>query len=176
MAPPSACPVCGSEVIREEDILYCTGGLECPAQIRSTLMHFVSRDAMDIEDLGKEHIALFVKEGKLRHVNDFYQLKESDIESLFRKKARQQRRNLSRKKINAWFNAWETLQRDEIPELLMLLMAMEIPHVSGAQISRLATRFASLDALREAASEELDAAGLNKAARRSIGTFLENLP
>ena len=174
VTPPPVCPVCGSEVIREEDILYCTGGLECPAQIRSTLMHFVSRDAMDIEDLGKEHIALFVKEGKLRHVDDFYQLKESDIESLFRKRARKQRRNLSRKKINAWLNAWETLQRDEIPELLMLLMAMEIPHVSGAQISRLATRFASLDALREAASEELDAAGLNKAARRSIGTFLKD--
>ena len=56
-----------------------------PAQIRSTLMHFVSRDAMDIEDLGEEHIAMFVVEGKLRHVDDFYQLKESDIESLFRK-------------------------------------------------------------------------------------------
>lgn len=174
--PPSACPVCGSEILREEDLLYCTGGLECPAQVRSTLMHFVSRDAMDIENLGEEHIALFVKEGKLRHVDDFYQLKESDIESLFRKKARKQRRDLSRKKIEAWLNAWETLQRDETPELPALLMAMEIPHVSGAQISRLATRFASLDALREAASEELDAAGLNKAARRSIGTFLKDSP
>lgn len=173
VTPPSSCPVCGSEVIREEDILYCTGGLECPAQIRSTLMHFVSRDAMDIEDLGEEHIAMFVEEGKLRHVDDFYQLKESDIEGLFRKKARKQRRNLGRKKIEAWLSAWETLQRGETPKLPVLLMAMEISHVSGAQISRLATRFASLDALREAASEELDAAGLNKAARRSIGTFLE---
>ena len=143
VTPPSACPVCGSEVIREEDILYCTGGLECPAQIRSTLMHFVSRDAMDIEDLGEEHIAMFVEEGKLRHVDDFYQLKESDIESLFRKKARKQRRNLSQKKIKAWLNAWEILQCSEIPELPVLLAALEIPHVSGAQVSRLAVGFAS---------------------------------
>lgn len=174
VAPPSTCPVCGSEVIREEDILYCTGGLECPAQIRSTLMHFVSRDAMDIEGLGDEHIAMFVEEGKLRHVDDFYQLKESDIENLFRKKARKQRRNLSRRKIEAWLNAWETLQRGEIPELPVLLAALEIPHVSGAQVSRLAAGFASLDALQKAASEELNAAGLNKAAQRSIGTFLED--
>ncbi|MDE0611287.1 MAG: NAD-dependent DNA ligase LigA [Gammaproteobacteria bacterium] len=173
VTPPSACPVCGSEVIREEDILYCTGGLECPAQIRSTLIHFVSRDAMDIEDLGEEHIAMFVEEGKLRHVDDFYQLKESDIESLFRKKARKQRRNLSRKKIKAWLNTWETLQCSEIPELPVLLAALEIPHVSGAQVSRLAAGFASLDALQKATSEELNAAGLNKAARQSIGTFLE---
>ena len=174
VAPPSACPVCGSEVIREEDILYCTGGLECPAQIRSTLMHFVSRDAMDIEDLGEEHIAMFVEEGKLRHVDDFYQLKESDIESLFRKKARKQRRNLSRKKIKAWLNAWETLQYGEIPELPTLLTALEISHVSGAQIDRLTAGFSSLDALQEATPEELDAAGLNKAARKAISGFLED--
>lgn len=173
VAPPSVCPVCGSEVIREEDILYCTGGLECPAQIRSTLMHFVSRDAMDIENLGEEHIAMFVEEGQLRHVDDFYQLKKSDIERLFRKKARKQRRNLNRKKIEAWLNAWETLQCGELPELPVLLTALEIPHVSGAQVNRLATGFASLDALQEATSEELNAAGLNKAARQSINTFLE---
>lgn len=171
VAPPSACPVCGSETIREEDILYCTGGLECPAQVRSTLMHFVSRDAMDIEDLGEESIAMFVEGGKLRHVDDFYQLKESDIESLFREKARKQRRNLSRKKIEAWLNAWETLQRGEIPELPVLLTALKLSHVADAQINSLAARFASLDALREAASEELDKAGLNQNARRSIDTF-----
>ena len=172
VTPPPACPVCGSEVIREEDILYCTGGLECPAQVRSTLMHFVSRDAMDIEDLGEEHITMFVEEGKLRHVDDFYQLEESDIERLFRKKTRKQRRNLSRKKIEAWLDAWETLQCDEIPDLPVLLTALEIPHVSGTQVNRLATAFSSSDALRNATPEELDAVGLNKAARQSIGTFL----
>ena len=105
--PPPECPVCGAEVIREEDILYCSGGLECPAQVRSTLMHFVSRDAMDIEGLGEEHIAMLVEEKKLRHVDDFYQLGEPDIEELLRKKARKQRRETSRKKIEAWRDAWE---------------------------------------------------------------------
>lgn len=171
--PPPVCPACGSEIIREEDILYCTGGLECPAQVRSTLMHFVSRDAMDIEDLGEEHITMFVDEGKLRHVDDFYGLKESDIKSLFRKKTRKQRRGLSRTKIEAWRKAWETLQRGEFPELSVLFTALEVVHISGAQINRLAAKFSSFDALQGATPTELDAAGLNKAARQAIGTFLE---
>ena len=172
MEPPPVCPACGSEIIREEDILYCTGGLECPAQIRSTLMHFVSRDAMDIEDLGEEHITMFVDEGKLRHVDDFYGLKESDIEDLFREKTRKQREDLSRTKTEAWHDTWEALQRDEFPNLFALLTALEITHVSGAQINRLADKFASFDTLQKATPEELDAAGLNKAARQSIGEFL----
>ena len=169
---PSACPDCGSEVIREEDILYCTGGLECPAQIRSTLLHFVSRDAMNIEDLGEEHITMFVEKGKLRHVDDFYGLKESDIENLFQEKTKKQRRGLSGKKSEAWHDAWEALQRDEFPTLFSLLTALEITHISGAQIDRLTDKFASFEALQEATPKELDAAGLNKAARQSIGEFL----
>lgn len=175
ITPPLACPVCGSEIVREEGTLYCTGGLECPAQIRSTLMHFVSRDAMDIENLGEEHIALFAKKGKLRHVDDFYQLKESDIEDLFRKKTSKQRRSLSRQKIEAWRDAGEVLQRGEFPELSVLLTALEIRHISGVQINRLAAEFASFGALRKATPKELDAAGLNKAARRSIVEFLDGL-
>ena len=174
--PPPVCPACGSEVIREEDILYCTGGLECPAQIRSTLMHFVSRDAMDIEDLGEEHITMFVEEGKLRHVDDFYGLKKSDIEALFRKKTKKQRKGLSEKKAEAWREAWEALQREELPTLPILLTALEVSHVSGVQIGRLTDRFASFEALQEATPEELDAAGLNKAARRIIGRFLGDSP
>ncbi len=176
VAPPSACPACGSEVIREDDILYCTGGLECPAQIRSTLMHFVSRDAMDIEDLGEEHIALFVEKGKLRHVDDFYRLTASDIEDVFRKKARKQRRARARGKIEAWLDAWATLQRGETPGLPVLLTALEIVHVSGAQIKQLSARFASLEALWAATDAELNAARLSKDARKAIGAFLKGAP
>ena len=171
--PPPVCPACSSEVIREEDTLHCTGGLECPAQVRSTLMHFVSRDAMDIEDLGEEHIAMFVNEGKLRHVDDFYGLEEPDIESLFRKKTRKQRRDLSRAKIEAWREAWQVLQRGEFPELWVLFTALEVTHISRAQANRLAARFASFDALRGASPMELEAAGLSKEVRQSIGTFLD---
>ena len=171
---PSVCPDCGSEIIREEDILYCTGGLECLAQVRSTLLHFVSRDAMNIEDLGEEHIAMFVDKGKLRHVDDFYRLKESDIEDLFRKKARKQRRDLSRAKIEAWRDAWEALQRGEFPELSVLLTALEITDIFAARINRLATSFTSFDAFREATDGELAAAGLNEKARKSISDFLKD--
>ena len=170
--PPPVCPACGSEILQEEDILYCTGGLECLAQVRSTLLHFVSRDAMDIEDLGEEHITMFVDEGKLRHVDDFYRLKESDIKDLFRKKTRKQRRDLSRTKIKAWRDSWESLQRGEFPNLPVLLTALEITHISGAQINRLVTGFPSFDSLRRATPQELNAVGLNKAARQSIEAFL----
>ena len=177
ITPPSACPVCGSEVLQDEDILYCTGGLECLAQVKSTLMHFASRDAMDIEGLGEENITMFVESdlesSQVGHVDKFYRLRESDIEDLFRKKTRKQRRDLIRKKIEAWRDTWEALQGGKFPELPALLTALEILHISGAQIKRLAVGFASFEALRAATSEELDALGLNKKARRSLGKFLE---
>ena len=170
--PPPVCPVCGSEIVREDDILYCTGGLECPAQVRSTLVHFVSRDAMNIENLGEEHIAALVDEGKLRHVDDFYGLTEFDIETLLRKKARKQRRALIFEKIKAWRDASKALRRGEDPELSVLLTALGITYVFGAQIKGLAARFTSFEALRKATPEQRAAGCLNAKARQSMEEFL----
>jgi DNA ligase (NAD+) len=80
---PTRCPVCGSTLAREEDAAetYCTGGLFCQAQARERLLHFVSRNAFDIEGLGEKNIQLFYEKGSLRTPVDIFTLEERDRHS-----------------------------------------------------------------------------------------------
>jgi DNA ligase (NAD+) len=77
---PTHCPVCGSTLAREEDAAetYCTGGLVCPAQARERLLHFVSRNAFDIERLGEKNIRLFYECGSIRTPVDIFTMEERD--------------------------------------------------------------------------------------------------
>jgi len=80
---PTRCPVCGSTLAREEDAAetYCTGGLFCQAQARERLLHFVSRNAFDIEGLGEKNIRLFYEKGLIRTPVDIFTLEERDRHS-----------------------------------------------------------------------------------------------
>jgi DNA ligase (NAD+) len=77
---PTRCPVCGSTLAREEDAAetYCTGGLFCPAQAKERLLHFVSRNAFDIEGLGEKNIELLYEKGLIRTPVDIFTLEERD--------------------------------------------------------------------------------------------------
>lgn len=80
---PAHCPVCGSALAREEDAAetYCTGGLFCEAQVKERLLHFVSRNAFDIEGLGEKNIRLFHEKGLIRTPVDIFTLAERDRRS-----------------------------------------------------------------------------------------------
>ena len=80
---PTHCPVCGSTLAREEDAAetYCTGGLFCQAQAKERLLHFVSRNAFDIEGLGEKNIRLFYEKGLIRTPVDIFTLEERDRRS-----------------------------------------------------------------------------------------------
>jgi DNA ligase (NAD+) len=80
---PTHCPVCGSTLAREEDAAetYCTGGLVCQAQVKERLLHFVSRNAFDIEGLGEKNIGLFYEKGLIRTPVDIFTLEERDRRS-----------------------------------------------------------------------------------------------
>lgn len=81
---PDNCPVCGSEVGRYENKVacYCLN-ISCPAQLRARLLHFVSRDNMDIEGLGPAVIDELLSHGKLQSVADIYSLTFSDLSRLW---------------------------------------------------------------------------------------------
>lgn len=80
---PTRCPVCGSALAREEDAAgtYCTGGLFCQAQSMERLLHFVSRNAFDIEGLGEKNIRLLYEKGVIRNPVDIFTLEERDRRS-----------------------------------------------------------------------------------------------
>ncbi len=80
-AMPDACPVCGSDLVREEGeaAFRCTGGLTCGAQRREALRHFASRRAMDIEGLGEKQADALVEYGFVESIADLYALDVADL-------------------------------------------------------------------------------------------------
>ncbi len=78
---PSHCPVCGSEIVREEDAAAwrCSGELSCPAQRKEAIAHFASRRAMDIDGLGAKYIETLVDAGIVRGVADLYRITRDQL-------------------------------------------------------------------------------------------------
>lgn len=78
---PRACPVCGSEIVREEGeaAWRCSGELSCPAQRKEAIAHFASRKAMDIDGLGDKYIETLVDAGIVRGVADLYALNRDQL-------------------------------------------------------------------------------------------------
>lgn len=80
---PRVCPVCGAEAIREEGeaAVRCTG-IECSAKLFRNLVHFVSREAMNIDGLGENIIGQLLDRELIHNISDIYALKFEDIASL----------------------------------------------------------------------------------------------
>ncbi|MBE9561811.1 MAG: NAD-dependent DNA ligase LigA, partial [Proteobacteria bacterium] len=83
---PEQCPACNSDVVRvkEEAVARCTGGLICPAQRQQALQHFVSRQAMDIDGLGKQLIVQLVTNNLINNPADIYSLTHKQLAGLER--------------------------------------------------------------------------------------------
>ena len=79
---PDSCPACGSDVVRDGEHHYCSGGVACPAQLKGRLEHFASREAMDIEGVGEEAVSVLVKEGLVEELPDLYDLTAEDLRAL----------------------------------------------------------------------------------------------
>lgn len=79
---PNHCPVCGSSVGREGAYYYCTGQLVCGAQLKGAIEHFASKQALNIEGLGKKTVAQLVDEGLVRSLADLYRLTNDDLVAL----------------------------------------------------------------------------------------------
>lgn len=80
---PEACPACGSPVVHEEgEVAYRCVSIDCPAQLKERLLHWVSRGCMDIDGVGEELVDKLMAAGLVRDVSDFYRLSADDIACL----------------------------------------------------------------------------------------------
>lgn len=141
---PSVCPECGWRVERqgEEAAIRCTNP-HCPALGREGLIHFVSRDAMNIDGCGPSVINALLDAGLVRDAADLYSLRKEDLLKLER---------MGEKSAD---NLLAALTESKKNELDKLLFALGIRHV-GAKVARiLATEFGSMDKLQQAQPEKL---------------------
>ncbi len=141
---PDRCPVCGAAVVRDEDgaALRCTGA-ECPAQLIRHLVHFASRDAMDIEGLGPANVQSLVDAGLLKTPGDLYSLPFEAVAELER---------MGKKSAE---NLLQAIEKSKQNDLSKLLTAFGIRQVGQKAAQTLARRFGSMDALAAADEETL---------------------
>ena len=141
---PSVCPVCGAKVERDPDgaFLRCTGAA-CPAQLSRSLAHFVSRDAMDIDGLGKNIVEALIEKGFVKTPADLYYLTVEEMKQLWSKGDTQAKKLL------------KAIDESKGRDLSRLIFALGIRQVGAKAGKILAGHFGSLDALMNATLEEL---------------------
>jgi DNA ligase (NAD+) len=157
---PATCPICGSEIVREEGeaAWRCSGELSCPAQRKEAIRHFASRRAMDIEGLGDRFIEDLSDMGYLESVADLYKL---TLDDLLEMKRRVDERdgttpahlNKSGVKAGKVASKWaenliEAIDRSRATTLERFLFALGIQHVGESTAKALAAWFGDLELIR----------------------------
>ncbi len=143
---PSHCPACKEKIVKvkEEEVAYRCINSDCPAQLERALLHFASRDALDIEGLGEAVISQMVKLKSLKSLADIYKLKLDDLLKL---------ELFKEKKAN---NLLSAIQKSKGQSLARLIFALGIRHVGQKAAYTLAQEFGSMDKLMHAKLEDLD--------------------
>lgn len=143
---PDRCPVCGAEVVRDEDgaFLRCTGA-ECPAQLSRNIAHFVSRDAMDIDGLGSAIVESLISQKLIKSPSDIYYLTLEEISGLWKSGT------TAAKKLLA---AIEASKQQDVSRLIYALGIRQVGVKTGKS---LAAAFGSMDSLMGASLEALTA-------------------
>jgi len=143
---PAQCPVCGGMVVREEgEVASRCVNVNCPAQLKESVLHFAARKAMDIDGLGEVLVDQLVGKGLVRSVADVYQLAESKLVELERMGEKSAR------------NLLAEIQESKSRSLARLIFALGIRFVGERTATLLADAFGSLDALAKASLEDLEA-------------------
>jgi len=162
--PPEHCPQCGSAVVRiaDEVAVRCMG-LACPPQFRESIMHFASRNAMDIEGLGEKFIEQLLSLGLVSSVADLYCLTRDDLMKFER---------MGEKLASNLLAAIETSKQRDLGHFIF---ALGIRHVGERTAKSLAQAFGSLENLEQATFEELvSIRDIGATVAQSIRTFFDN--
>lgn len=160
---PTHCPECESELVRldGEVALRCINP-KCPAQIREGLIHFVSRDAMNIDGLGEKVISQLFAEKLIHDVADIYQLKQEQLLALER---------MGEKSVS---NLLKGIEASKNNSLEKLLFGLGIRHVGAKAAKTLAIQFGTMSSLAAATKEQLLAINeIGEKMADSIVTFFE---
>jgi DNA ligase (NAD+) len=159
-AMPAWCPACHAPLDREGPFDLCPNGLACPAQLRRTIEHFGSREALDIRGLGSQTVDALVSGGLVRSVADLFALTQRDL-----------LRGERFAEVSA-ANLLHAIEQAKHPPLWRFLKALGIPGV-GAQTAReLADHFGMLERLQSANERVLAAApGIGPAVAQSVVAF-----
>lgn len=141
---PEVCPVCGAQAVREdgEAIWHCIG-IECPAKLTRGIIHFVSKDAMDINGLGENLVEEFINRGLIKNITNIYDLTFDDIASL-KKNGKKFAQNLV-----------AAIEKSKSNDLYRLINALGIRHVGVKLAKSLAKWYKSMDALMNASVQSL---------------------
>ena len=141
---PRVCPVCGAQAIREEGeaAVRCTG-IECPAKLFRNLVHFVSREAMNIDGLGENIIQQLLDKGLIENIADIYTLQLEEIASL-KKNGKKFAQNLV-----------DSINKSKENDLYRLITALGIRHVGTKASKLLAKKYKNIDNLIKADFEDL---------------------
>ena len=141
---PANCPSCGSPVYRlEGEAAHRCQNISCPSRQREALIHFVSRDAMNIEGLGPAVVSQLLDAGLVKDASDLYYLQYEDLVQLDRMADKSAR------------NLLASIEKSTERGLASLIFAMGIRHV-GVKVGKiLAARYRSMEALENATEEEL---------------------
>jgi DNA ligase (NAD+) len=158
---PDACPSCGTALIERGPFTVCPNSFECPAQLAGRIVHFASRDALDIEGLGDETSKLFVSKGLVRQLPDLFEIRAEqlvDLEGFAEKSAG--------KLVDALKKAASAA------ELPRFLYGLGIPEVGVAVARDLARHFGTFARLRAADETALqEVAGVGPRMSEQILTF-----
>lgn len=142
---PSKCPVCGADTIREEGeaVMRCTG-IECPAMLFRSLIHFASRDAMNIDGMGPAIIEQLLDAKMINNISDIYNLTETQLMSLER---------MGQKSAE---NLIDAIEMSKTNSLDRLLNAFGIRHIGLKTAKILAKNFNNIDEMINATYEEYE--------------------
>ncbi len=141
---PKICPVCGAPVVREEGeaVSRCIG-IECPAKLVRNIIHFVSRDCMNIDGLGDKIIEQLINKNLISNIADIYFLKFEDIATL-KKNGQKFTQNLI-----------DAINNSKNNDLYRLIAALGIRHIGTKAAKTLAKKYKTMDNLMNASLESL---------------------
>lgn len=141
--PPEKCPYCGSEIVRDGAHYFCENTLSCKPQLVKSIVHFASREAMNIEGFSEKTAEQLFENLNIKSISDLYNVKKEELLTLER---------FGEKKAQ---NLIDAVEKSKEPDLASFIYALGIPNVGKKTATDLANRFKSFENFKNASFEEL---------------------